>query len=296
MFKKFLQWIFGSALEEMIKEYFDNFSFEDYMKKDQAQAEHNDLREEINSLSLQLDQFSLENYMSKAEAQEEHDLLVTRMNSLSASQDQKISTFSAMLNDLREVANELAIGLDYHIKEFEKHQHKYEYVFDHEHDGGVSEPPAPPADPPVEPPVGFINFKELPQSQWARKVNGLAVGFVKIGVNSIMQKADSSNVLVPYVNDNLREGDTALAKRIVFKAGQWVMVFRLGSQFADVANKDIRPFSFDGGAFAFLVMREQIADGINLQNLPDEEFVPVYLKYEDVVEYFLQTEQIEWNF
>jgi len=139
----------------------------------------------------------------------------------------------------------------------------------------------------------------LPQEKWATKVNGLRVGYVKVGKDTPIQIV-KDNVLYPYENAELRGLDNTAGKRIVLKSGGWFMVYANGTQYAGVENQKIRPFGFDGGNLAFLGMEEQIVDGINLRNdLPEKKaggFLPLYLLYPDVVEYFEPTSGIEWIF
>lgn len=153
------------------------------------------------------------------------------------------------------------------------------------------EPPIPPVEPPID--GEFINFKELPRELWASKVNGLRVGYVKVGQNSTLQEV-VNNVLTPYENKLLRSGENTMSQRIVLKG--WAMVYANGTQYEYVENKNIRPFSFDGSNLAYLALDEQIVDGINLSERPDEEHIPLYVLFKDVVEVFEPTSGIEWNF
>ena len=73
--------------------------------------------------------------------------------------ESRFSITSARIKVLEELGLEEKIDensqrIEEHIAEFESHVHKYEYTFDHSHDGegGISEPPEPPV-PPIEPPV-----------------------------------------------------------------------------------------------------------------------------------------------
>lgn len=127
---------------------------------------------------------------------------------------------------------------------------------------------------------------EYPQEEWPSNIDGMRVGYVMVGVDKspLYTLKDETNIPVIYESDEIREGDNTDAKRIIAKAGKWLMVYALGDTWG---YGDPRPFGqeIDGDDLYYLVMQEQVVDGIHLLELP--EYFPLYVKYADITKTYM---------
>lgn len=126
---------------------------------------------------------------------------------------------------------------------------------------------------------GWYEWWKRPMEDWPTHVDTLRVGYVRVSVDKsplyTLNDVFSTDVPVIYEDEDLRENDTTDAKRIIAKEGKWLMVYVKGDVYANVRDKNVRPFgeNIDGDGLYYRVMNEQIVDGIALWDYNVKLFV-----------------------
>ncbi len=157
-------------------------------------------------------------------------------------------------------------------------------------DGGNGDEPEPPDDA-LDP----LKWYEHPTSgTWPKEIFGTKVAYLEVITTKpqvwlLKESKNNPNVLVISTVDSLRPGsNTTPNQRVGAKPSKIVMVEKNGDRYKDVPFSDYcRPFAFDGGVLAFIVMPEQIIDGIYIGDHPDEPLrIPIALAGEYVLKAF----------
>lgn len=132
--------------------------------------------------------------------------------------------------------------------------------------------------------------KYAPIGEWPSKFAGLPVGYVRVfepkaPLFHMTKNPNTGKFTIPaiYQNEDLRDGKGTDAKRIIVHGPNYIMVRADGD---DYHHGDPRPFNkeIDGSTPYYMVMHEQIIDGIKLweHNLPE-----LYISMKAVDEAFI---------
>jgi len=198
---------------------------------------------------------------------------------------ERFSSFEDTLSEMDDKVSEMQVALEAFI--------------DDEVGGGVIEPE--PVDDFLILADGYPNFRRIAQEDWARTVNGNLVGFVRIKEKYAMMIDAGSKVLDFYTNSDLRGSNDVVASRIMMPAGAWMMVWAKGDTYHDIINKEVRPYTMDGGRLAYIAMKEQNIDGIQLDmDLPEYSYATpsnpkLYIPNDMIDDVFLQSKDIDWT-
>lgn len=159
---------------------------------------------------------------------------------------------------------------------------------DDDDDDGINNPPDGGDDDDGEttPEYGWENWWTRERETWPTHVDGQRVGYVYVVPGTPLQELNVKDMTFqPYESVALRGSEDTKGKRIIVnQANPPLMVYAGGNQYRNVPDRDIRPYNswvvnpadgrtrFDGGNFAYPVMREQIKDGIRLwEGLPEDK-------------------------
>jgi hypothetical protein len=121
---------------------------------------------------------------------------------------------------------------------------------------------------------------------WPKTIDGSKVCYVQVAKDKSPLRqiggynASGKPVFIISTVKNLRPGQTGISsQRVIAKQDKFIMVFASGDVW-QVSDKSCRPFQGDGGARAYLVMHEQVIDGIYIGSHPR---IPLYALAGDVI-------------
>lgn len=130
--------------------------------------------------------------------------------------------------------------------------------------------PEEPEEPPIEeePPTeegenpDWFQWWLKPMSEWPTKVDGLRVAYVAPANKVALYAGEDSIFQDPELRPT-SDPENSASMRIAVKPEQPVMVYTGGTEYANVDDKEVRPFRL-GSLYAYLVMHEQRLDGLRV--------------------------------